>query len=138
MHSCISTIHKYKFSVGSTVFITQDPLSLLIPTGLEAEFTCSAYCTSSCDIDWIVGDIVVNPYHQNRLEQEGYQFFGPVHVNGTYTARLIVITTALHNNTVLRCYAILNGANTLGARSLEATLIVIAGNNLYTLSCYIN
>ena len=108
--------------------IKKGPASVLVPAGIEAEFTCTAYCTRSCDIDWTVGNVAVNPYQRVQLEEKGYRFFNPVRVNNTYTARFTVTATFNHNNTLVSCTALLNGENVHGEKSDDAILIVIAGS----------
>ena len=107
--------------------IEQGPASLLVPAGIEAKFTCTVFCTRSCDIDWTIGNVAVNPYHRARLEEKGYHFFNPVRVNNTYMARFTVNATFDHNNTLVSCTALLNGENTHGEKSDNAILIVLAG-----------
>ena len=104
------------------------PASLLVPVNTVVNFTCQAYCTSVCDIDWIIGNITANPYQKNKLKKEGFTFSdGPDKVNNTYTDRLTVNASLSLNGTELCCNVILDGANTYNAKSSPAILLTATG-----------
>ena len=107
--------------------ISVHPVSLLVPMDTQAVFTCQAYCTSLCDIYWIIGNITVNPHHKPQFESKGYVFSSGNPVKDTYTARVTINASLSVNGTEYQCYVTLDGVNMFTTRSSREVLLIVTG-----------